>query len=58
MEELGPLQGQREATPEDKRNTKAQLAEVLKKKRESKVRHGQNVRNTERQLISEENTFL
>ena len=58
MEELGPLQGQREATPEDRRSMKAKLAEVLKKKWESKVMHGQYIRNMDRQLISEEDTFL
>ena len=35
MEELGPLQGQRDATPEDRRSMKAKLAELLKKKWES-----------------------
>ena len=30
VEELGPLQGQGEATPEDRRSMKAKLAEVLK----------------------------
>ena len=28
MEEFGPLQGEREATPEDRRSMKAKLAEV------------------------------
>ena len=37
---------------------KAKLAEVLKKKWESKVMHGQYIRNMDRQLISEEDTFL
>ena len=37
MEELGSLQGQREATPEDRRSMKAKLEEVLKKKWESKM---------------------
>ena len=31
MEELGPLQGEREATPKDRRSIKAKLAEVSKK---------------------------
>ena len=57
MEELGPLQGQREATPEERRSMKAKLAEVLTKKWESKVIHGQYVRNMDIQLISEEDTF-
>ena len=58
MEELGPLQGQREATPEDRRSMKAKLAEVLKKKWESKVILGQYARNMDRQPISELDTFL
>ena len=58
MEELGPLQGQREATSEDRQSMKANLAEVLKKKWESKVMHGQYIRNMDRQLISEEDAFL
>ena len=37
---------------------KAKLAEVLKKTWESKVMHGQYVRNMDIQLISEEDTFL
>jgi len=39
-------------------NTKARLGESLKKKCKNKVMHGQNIRNTDRQLISEEDTFL
>ena len=53
MEELGPLQGRRETTPEDSRSMKAKLAAVLKKKWESKVMHGHYIRNMNRQLISE-----
>ena len=34
------------------------MAEVLKKKWEIKVMHGQYIRNMDRQLISEEDTFL
>ena len=37
---------------------KAKLAEVLKKKWESKLMHGQYIRNMGRQLISDEDTFL
>ena len=39
-------------------HTKARLTEVLKKKRKNKVMHGQYIRNIDRQLISEEDTFL
>jgi hypothetical protein len=38
--------------------TKARLREVLKKKKKNKVKHGQYIRNIDRQLISEEDTFL
>jgi hypothetical protein len=34
------------------------LGEVLKKKWKNKVIHGQYIRNTDTQLISEEDTFL
>jgi hypothetical protein len=34
------------------------LGEVLKNKRKNKVMHGQYIRNVNRQLISEEDTFL
>jgi hypothetical protein len=34
------------------------LGEVLKKKWKNKVMHGQYIRNIDRQLISEEDTFL
>ena len=37
---------------------KAKLAEVLKKKWGSTVMHGEYIRNMDRQLISEEDTFL
>ena len=39
-------------------HTKARLREVLKEKWKNKVMHGQYIRNTDRQLISEEDTFL
>ena len=38
-------------------HTKARLKEVLKEKWKSKVMHGQYIRNIDRQLISEEDTF-
>jgi hypothetical protein len=34
------------------------LGEVVKKRRKNNVMHGQHVRNIDRQLISEEDTFL
>jgi hypothetical protein len=39
-------------------HTKARLGESLKKKWESKVMHGQYIITVDRQLISEEDTFL
>ena len=39
-------------------NTKARLGDVLKNKWKNKVMHGQYIRNIDRQLISEEDTFL
>jgi len=39
-------------------HTKARLEESLKKTWKNKVMHGQYIRNTDRQLISEEDTFL
>jgi hypothetical protein len=39
-------------------NTKARLKEHLKKKWENKVMHGQYIRSSDKQLISEEDTFL
>jgi Ni,Fe-hydrogenase III component G len=39
-------------------NTKARLKESLKKKWEDKVMHGQYIRSIDKQLISEEDTFL
>ena len=39
-------------------HTKARLREVLKEKWKNKVMHGQYIRNIDRQLISEEDTFL
>ena len=39
-------------------HTKARMREVLKEKWQNKVLHGQYIRNIDRQLISEEDTFL
>ena len=43
---------------EGTQQTKARLREVLKEKWKNKVMHGQYIRNIDRQLISEEDTFL
>ena len=39
-------------------HTKARLREFLKKKRKNKVMHGQCISKIDRQLITEEDTFL
>jgi hypothetical protein len=39
-------------------HTKARLKEVLKNKRKNKVMHVQYIRDIDRQLTSEEDTFL
>ena len=39
-------------------HTKARLGEVLKEKWKNKVMHGQYIRNIDRQLIREEDTFF
>jgi hypothetical protein len=39
-------------------HTKARFAEVLKEKWKNKTMHGQYIRNIDRQLIREEDTFL
>jgi hypothetical protein len=39
-------------------HTKARLGEVLKEKWKNKAMHAQCTRNIDRQLISEEDTFL
>jgi hypothetical protein len=46
-----------DAKQEGIQHTKARVGEVLKNKWKNKVMHGQYIRNIERQLISEEDTF-
>jgi hypothetical protein len=58
IEELSQLNGKNYAKQDEIQHTKAKLGEVLKKKWKNKVMHGQYIRNTDRQLISEEDTFL
>jgi hypothetical protein len=58
MEELSQLYGKSDAKQDEIQQTKAKLGEVLKKKWKNKVMHGQNIRNMDRELISEEDTFL
>jgi hypothetical protein len=58
IEELNRLSGKSDAKQDEIQHTKSRLGEVLKKKWKNKVMHGQYIRNMERQLISEEDTFL
>jgi hypothetical protein len=46
-----------DAKQDEKQHMKARLGDVLKKWK-NKVMHGQYIRNMDRQLISEEDTFL
>jgi hypothetical protein len=58
MEELSQFNGKNDAKQDEMQHTKERLGEVLKNKWKNKVMHGQYIRNTDRQLISEEDTFL
>ena len=55
IEELNQLN---DAKQDGMQHTKGRLEEVLKKKWKNKVMHGQYIRNMNRQLISEEDTFI
>jgi hypothetical protein len=57
-EELIQPNEKSDAKQEGIQHTKARLGEVLKNKWKNKVMHGQYIRNIDRQLISEENTFF
>jgi len=57
-EELRQPNEKSDAIQDGIQHTKARLGESLKKKWKNKVMHGQYIRNTDRQLISEEDTFL
>jgi hypothetical protein len=57
-EELIQPNERSDAKQEGIQYTKARLREVLKNKWKNKVMHGQNIRNIDRQLISEEDTSL
>jgi hypothetical protein len=58
IEELSQLNGKSDAKQDEIQCTKARLGEVLKNKWKNKVMHGQYIRNMDRQLISEEDTFF
>jgi Ni,Fe-hydrogenase III component G len=55
---LSQLIGKNDAKQDEVQHTKERLGEVLKKKWKNKVMHVQYIRNMDRQLISEEDTFL
>jgi hypothetical protein len=56
--ELSQLNGKNDAKQDEMQHTKERMGEVSKKKWKNKVMHGQNIRNFDRQLINEEDTFL
>jgi hypothetical protein len=58
IEELIQLNGKNDAKQDEMQHTKERLEEFLKKKRKNEVMHGQYIRNMNRQLLSEEDTFL
>ena len=57
-EELSQPNEESDAKQEGIQHTKARLGEVLKNKWKNKVMHGQYIRNIDRQLISEGDTFF
>jgi hypothetical protein len=57
-EDLSQLNGKNDAKQDGIQHTKAKLGEVLKKKWKNKAMHGQYILNIDRQLVSEEDTFL
>jgi ElaB/YqjD/DUF883 family membrane-anchored ribosome-binding protein len=58
VEKLSQLSGKSDAKQDETQHTKARLGKFLKKKWKNKVMHGQYIRNTDRQLICEEDTFF
>jgi septation ring formation regulator EzrA len=58
IEDLNKLNEKNDAKQDEIQHTKAKLGEVLKKNWKNKAMHGQYIRNIDRQLISEEDTFL
>ena len=57
-EELSRPNEKSDTKQEGVQHTNARLREVLKNKWKNKVMHGQYIRNIDRQLISEEDSFL
>jgi hypothetical protein len=58
IEELNELNGMNDSKQDEMQHRKGRLGEVLKKKWKNKVMQGQYIRNMDRQLISEKDTFL
>ena len=58
IEELNQLNGKNDAKQGGMQHAKGRLGEVLKKEWKKKVMHGEYIRNMDRQIISEEDTFL
>jgi hypothetical protein len=56
--EISQLSGKSDAKQDGIQHMKERLGEVLKKKRKNKIMLEQYIRNMDRQLISEEDTFL
>jgi hypothetical protein len=57
-EKLSQLNEKSDAKQDGIQHTRARLGESLKTKWKDKVMHGQYIRSLDRQLISEEDTFL
>jgi hypothetical protein len=58
IEQLNQICGMNDVKQDGMQHTKGRLGEALKKKWKNKVVHGQYVRNMDRQLIGEGDTFL
>jgi hypothetical protein len=58
IEDLNQPNGKNDAKQDEIKHTNAKLGEVLKKNWKNKAMHGQYIRNIDRQLICEEDTFL
>jgi hypothetical protein len=58
IKELSQLSGKNNAKHDEMQHKKGRLGEVLEKTWKNKVMHGQYIGNMDRQLISEEDTFL
>ena len=58
IQELSQLNGRNDAKQNEMQRTKGKLGEVLKNSWKNKVMHRQYIRNMDRQLIGEVDTFL